>query len=350
MKLDFNDITITPEIVTTINKRSIETNPHYSNGFLPLFTAPMDTVVNTNNSYHFLQNGINVVLSRTEKNKQMFVSFNSFGLDEFEKYILGDGVGYTISPYRILLDVANGHMSRILDLVKKYKKKFPDVETIFMVGNIANPLTYKYYCESGLVDYVRVGIGNGNGCLTTQQTGVGYPMASLIIECNEIKKQFENPPKIVADGGMKDYADIIKALALGADYVMIGSIFNKALESASDSYFWKFKLNKKWGKKLYGLGLPLHKEFRGMSTKKSQKLMGNTTFKTSEGVVKKQQVEYTLDQWVENFRDYFKSTLSYCDCRTPDEFIGKVAKSKVRSVHNTYFNIISQNSFNRFKK
>jgi isopentenyl diphosphate isomerase/L-lactate dehydrogenase-like FMN-dependent dehydrogenase len=82
------------------------------------------------------------------------------------------------------------------------------------------------------IDYqYEIGIGNGAGCLTTQQTGVGYPMASLIQECYRIKKGAGLKAKIVADGGFKIYSDVIKALALCSDYVMLGGILNRSLES-----------------------------------------------------------------------------------------------------------------------
>ncbi len=63
------------------------------------------------------------------------------------------------------------------------------------------------------------------GALTSKNVGVGYPMASLIKECYDISCILDKPAKIVADGGMKNYSDIIKALGLGADMVMLGSIF-----------------------------------------------------------------------------------------------------------------------------
>jgi hypothetical protein len=173
-------------------------------------------------------------------------------------------------------------------------------------------------------------IVHNSGCLTTKQSGVGYPMASLIQGTYEVKKKFiaENKgikaPAIVADGGMKDHSDIIKSLALGADYVMIGSIFNKALESCAQNYLYGVKINKRLARIFFKKGYPVKKYFRGMSTKGAQKAMGKTNFKTSEGVVRFRRVEYHLSGWVENFEHYLRNAMSYSNAKTLRGFIGKV--------------------------
>ena len=170
-------------------------------------------------------------------------------------------------------------------------------------------------------------IVHNSGCLTTKQSGIGYPMASLIYETKQIKNEmefdgYENLPKIIADGGMKDYSDIIKALALGADCVMVGSIFNKCLESCADDYLYGIKINRKLAKFFFKKKFPIKKHFRGMSTKQAQKAMGRTTFRTSEGVVRFRKVEYSLQGWVENFEHYLRNAMSYSNSKTLDEFIG----------------------------
>jgi len=325
---DFDDILIVPKVKTHIASRYKDIILPRT---LPLFTAPMDTVVDLDNMFDFLENNIGVTLPRTIKRddyhlvpKDVFVSMGFEDID-FE---LKTSLRNLQTDLHIVIDVANGHMQKLFDYCREIKRLRPDI--VLMIGNIGNPETYMWYAKNTDVDYIRVGIGNGGGCLTTKQSGIGYPMASLIHETYEVKKKFlkDNPdskaPAIVADGGMKDHSDIIKALALGADYVMIGSIFNKALESCAQNYLYGIKIGKKYAKMLFNNGKPVKKYFRGMSTKGAQKAMGKTSFKTSEGVVRYRKVEYHLTGWVENFKHYLKNAMSYNNANSLDEFVGDV--------------------------
>jgi IMP dehydrogenase/GMP reductase len=328
-KFDFNDILIKPATVSEISSRK-SVNPYY-NGFLPLITAPMDTVVGLDNKDVFTSLKINLCLPRGEK---FLCGFVSYSLDEIVNMYLNDKLdpkGY------YLVDIANGHMDILVIAITNIKIKHP--ELTIMVGNIANPNTYVMLSEAG-ADYVRVGIGNGGGCSTTVHTGIGYPMASLIKECYELSCTLDKPAKIVADGGMQNYSDIIKALALGADYVMVGSLFNKAIESCGDNYLWgKIKVSQKIAEFAYKNKIPVYKKFRGMSTKEVQKKWGKQVLTTSEGVVRIRKVEYTLAQWVENFEAYLRSAMSYTDSDNLQKFIGGVETIQ-----------ITNNAYNRFKK
>lgn len=345
-KLDFNDILIVPSVNSEIESRKeVSCEYHIKSRFpvLPIIAAPMDTVVDKYSATEFAKNGINICSPRGSDIKSEHIAnimdFKSYGLDEFiEKFI--NKKCYTTSEHKkyVLIDIANGHMLKVENTVKKFKEIYGD-KYVLMVGNIANPETYKRLSDAG-ADFIRVGIGNGNGCLTTQQTGVGYPMASLISECYYSSLSLDNPAKIVADGGMKTYSDIIKALALGADYVMIGSMLNKCLESAGDTKFMGFNIsrNSELAYWLFNKGYKLTKSFRGMSTKEVQMKWGRKTLKTSEGVVRTNKVEYTIQGWAKNLTDYLKSAMSYSDSRTLSEFIGNAETIEISNSSYTRFN------------
>lgn len=354
---DFDDILIEPTKFSTIRSRK-EITIKDEMGFLPLMTAPMDTVISEKNYHLFEELGIRSVLPRNPNKLEIsYERFLSYGLDEFDEiFIKNDLKIEDGKQVYALIDIANGHMNILFELAYKSKNKYGD-KLVLMVGNVANPETFGEYCKIG-VDYVRIGIGNGGGCLTTVQTGVGYPMASLIRDCkneltilkNHDKRDINQPiikTKIVADGGFKTYSDVIKALALGADYVMLGSILNKCLESSgettrvSDALGNMETVNQFSGHALdyFNAEIPLFKTFRGMSTKEVQKAWGKDDLKTSEGVVRLNKVEYTLKGWVSNFDSYLRSAMSYTGKIKLENFIGKVN-----------VNLISQNAFKRFNK
>lgn len=351
-KFDFDDILIQPAETSDINSRSqVNIYENYlGTPSLPIITAPMDTVYDGLTSiYEFRRNSIIYTIPRNnmrlmeklndyENRHPSTYSFVSISLDDFED--LANHVDYFINPklnYCILVDIANGHMKKLLDNVKKFKDKLSNNHVKLMVGNIANPRTYRNLSDAG-ADLIRVSVGTGSACLTSQQTSIGYPMASLIEECYKESMGTENSAKIVADGGFSKYSDIIKALGLGADYVMTGSIINKAIETGGTYYFKNIKVSKKFATYLFDKGFEIKKLYRGMSTKDVQKKWGKQKLTTSEGVVKKNKVEYYLYDWMENFKDYLRSAMSYTGSKNLDEF--KTSK----------YNLITTNAHNRFKK
>jgi len=339
IKLDWNDISLVPQAISSISSRNEVIITDLYN-MLPLFTAPMDTVIDGNNSKTFHDKDINVCLPRNVKFKKGSEQkyFYSYGLDDIIEKVNND----LLLPNRILIDVANGHMEKLINISKKIKDKYGNDKEL-MVGNIANPETYKTYCAIG-VDYIRVGIGGGSSCTTSANVSIHYPMASLISECYDIGLLYAKPTKIIADGGFRSFSDVIKAIAVGADYVMLGGIFNKCMESCSTSYT---KLSDNTyvekdymtARTLFESGDNVYKYYRGMSTKEVQKAWNKKDLKTGEGITKYNLVEYTLDGWVENFSDYLKSAMSYTGCRTLEDFIGGPEIIQ-----------ISQMSFNRFHK
>jgi GMP reductase len=319
-KFDFKDISIIPAPSSQITSRD-EVWVYNSEGYLPIMVSPMDTVVDLNNYKEFDSQDIKVCMPRGEE--MVRGVFNSISLHEFE-----DLVETNLTPqyeFSVLVDIANGHIEKLHNLCRKFVENRIEGQHILMVGNVANPKTYEILAEIG-VDYVRVGIGGGSGCLTSANTGIHYPMASLVKECYDIKEENNFKTKIIADGGFRNYDDIVKAIALGADYVMLGGILNKCLESCSPTELFGVKISKKTSKYIWNnhkwLRKHLRKSFRGMSTKDVQRKWGKSVLRTSEGISKKNKVDYTLEQWTKNFRDYLKSAMSYTNSQKLDDFRG----------------------------
>ncbi len=364
IKLNYDDITIVPEVVTYIDSRR-ECSPYDKDGYLPIFAAPMSSVVSIENAKDFNDNKIRCVIPRSysveERVKYLIlrdINFVAFSLNEsrelfidggFEK--MAENFRYLNDPnkkYNVCIDLANGHMNSLLELVKEIKEKWGD-KVLIMTGNIANPETFRYYEEAGC-DYVRVSIGTGDACTTSSNTAIHYPVFSLLKEIYAIRKEIGGKCKIIADGGIKGFGDIQKAL-IYADYVMIGSLFNKAIESAGKTTYGKSYFNVRGYKILrpfktlftYGKEIPreefesvyklvksgklsVWKEYFGQSTKIAQAIVASANsqtlkaLKTSEGLFKYQKVEYDLKGWAENETDFLRSAMSYTNSYNLDEY------------------------------
>ena len=354
VKYSYKDVSVVPAPVSKISHRA-ECNPYDENWKLPLFTAPMDSVVGLENYQMFVDKGIQAIYPRTIQIEERIYQLQSvmdededspwvaMSLQEFEDYLCDPDYKFPGIPH-VLIDVANGHMQKIYELVIKAKTVNPRL--VVMVGNIANPKTYKIAAEAG-VDYIRCGIGAGRGCITSSNVAIHYPMASLIDEINLEREKLKEEnscltlPKIIADGGIRNYDDIIKALALGADYVMIGSVFTKMLESSATTYFTYTGIPENWSKfkydperhiyqdgRFYDINpetgswdeIKLRKEFYGMASKKGQIALNGKKTRTSEGISVTLPVEYTLSSWIENFTDYLKSAMSYTNSVDLEDF------------------------------
>jgi len=139
----------------------------------------------------------------------------------------------------LVIDTAHGHSNGVVSILKSIKIKFPKIDII--VGNIATGDAAKFLVEAG-ADAVKVGIGPGSICTTRIIAGVGYPQLSAIIEVAEAIKDSGVP--VIADGGIRYTGDIPKAIAAGADTVMLGSLLAGTKESPGETIIFegrKFK-------------------------------------------------------------------------------------------------------------
>ncbi|NLB63858.1 MAG: IMP dehydrogenase [Fibrobacter sp.] len=129
----------------------------------------------------------------------------------------------------LVVDTAHGHSAGVINMVKTLRKKYPEVTLVG--GNVATPEGVRDLAEAG-ADVVKVGIGPGSICTTRVVAGVGVPQFSAIVDCAAEAKK--HGVKIIADGGIKFSGDMAKALAAGADAVMLGSIFAGTEESPGE--------------------------------------------------------------------------------------------------------------------
>lgn len=201
----------------------------------PIFTSPMDTVVNETNWSEWDNRGIRPVLPRTVDLSLRIEGcqyvFAAFSLQEIRDNFC-NGKRNSKNIFRICIDSGNGHDIDVINAGKMLKTIYQG-QVNLMAGNIANPKTYIEYCKVGF-DYVRVGISNGS-LVDDSRFGFHYPLVSLLIDitgtknisCGGLKHA-----KIIADGSISSHADIMKAMAVGADYVMIGREFSKLVEAA----------------------------------------------------------------------------------------------------------------------
>lgn len=134
----------------------------------------------------------------------------------------------------LVVDTAHGHSTGVLRTVEKLKKRFPEVPII--AGNVATAKGTEDLINAG-ADVVKVGIGPGSICTTRVVAGVGVPQITAIYDCAQKAKKYDIP--IIADGGIKYSGDIVKALAAGADTVMLGSLLAGTEESPGELEIYK---------------------------------------------------------------------------------------------------------------
>ena len=352
----FDRYYISPALVSDIEHRS-ECVPYYnafysdeqggwclSGAHLPIFVAPMACIIDEHNYMEFDNEGLNPIIPRTvdfQKRLEIMKSmiWIAVGLDEFD-WIINNYERFDSEVY-ICVDIANGHMRKLLDKCKQAKLKFGQNLNL-MAGNIANPYTYIEYAKAG-IDYVRCTIGDGQACATADLTGISQDTPEFINDVIKFKtlvtesfienKKYLSIPKIVIDGGISKIRDIVVALALDADYVMCGKIFAKSEEACGERFDKLMPVTREEicdtciPKKINAITVSEWipgRMYYGMSTQRAQKEMGNKRLKSSEGYEYWVPIEYKLSDWVKQFVNAIASTMSYCNCTQLGEFIGKV--------------------------
>ncbi len=221
----------------------------------------------------------------------------------------------------IVVDTAHGHSSRVIEAVKKIKAKFPQTEII--AGNIATGDATKALIDAG-VDAVKIGIGPGSICTTRVVTGAGVPQISAIIECVAAAKDSGVP--VIADGGVKFSGDVAKAIASGADSVMIGSLFAGTEESPGETILFQGRTFKTYR----GMG-SIGAMKQGSSDRYAQEGTVSESKYVPEGIEGRVAYKGTLAEMVTQLVGGLRSGMGYTGCKSIEELQTKAKFVRITS-------------------
>ncbi|MGB5227771.1 IMP dehydrogenase [Eudoraea sp.] len=218
----------------------------------------------------------------------------------------------------VVIDTAHGHTKGVVNILKDVKKQFPELDVI--VGNIATADAAKYLVEAG-ADAVKVGIGPGSICTTRVVAGVGFPQFSAVLEVAAAIKGSGVP--VIADGGIRYTGDIPKAIAAGADCVMLGSLLAGTKESPGETIIYEGRKFKSYR----GMGsVEAMKE--GSKDRYFQDVEDDINKLVPEGIVGRVPYKGELYESIHQFVGGLRAGMGYCGSKDIDTLkeIGKFVK------------------------
>jgi IMP dehydrogenase len=292
----FEDILMVPKSSLIESRKDVDLEMSIGverkiNLYLPIIASPMDTVCEQDMAMEISSYGGLGIIHRFMSAEKQTQQVNSVAM---KNHLIGAAVGVHNSVLNqvksliysganlILVDTANGHNFLAINTVREIRRAFPEIH--IMAGNVS---TWDGFLQLSLAgaDSIRVGIGGGSMCSTRIVTGHGMPTLSSIMEIYEMMERIELPTSIIADGGIRNSGDAVKAFAAGADAIMLGSALAGHKESPG-------QLINKDGRS--------YKEFRGMASRQAQEewhgkvsvVEGESTLIPFKG-----EVGRTLDEW-----------------------------------------------------
>ena len=260
----------------------------------------------------------NLVGLITIKDIEKTIKYPLSAKDDHGRLLCGAGVGISANCLDrvaalvdakvdvVVLDSAHGHSENVLKCLRMIKEKFPDLQVI--AGNCATAAATKDLIEAG-ADAVKVGIGPGSICTTRVVAGIGVPQITAVMDCYSMAKQYGVP--IIADGGIKYSGDITKAIAAGANIVMMGSMFAGCDEAPGEFELFQ-------GRK--------YKVYRGMGSisamengSKDRYFQEDAKKLVPEGVEGRVAYKGTVEDTVFQLIGGLRSGMGYCGCGTIEE-------------------------------
>ncbi len=313
----FDDVTLVPRYSSVLPAEAI-TASKLSNKLdlrIPLMSSAMDTVTESKMAIAISKSGgIGVIhrnlsieeqvkeVKKVKKNNCLVgaaIGVNPRDLERAEELL-------RVNTDLIVIDTAHGHTKKVLNMINKIKKKLKNCT--LCAGNIATGKAAKFLADSG-ADIVKVGIGPGSICTTRLVAGIGVPQLSAV---TDVKKSLKNyRTKIISDGGIKFSGDLAKAIAAGADAVMIGSLFSGTIESPGKIIKYKGKLYKKFR----GMG-SVGAMAVGSADRYYQKKFKNVSKYVPEGVEGMVKFKGTVKKTIHNLIGGLKSSMGYLGAKT----------------------------------
>ena len=313
----FDDVTLVPQYSSVLPSETITSIKLASNLDLqiPLISAAMDTVTESNMAIALSKSGgIGIIHRNLSIEKQV----KEVKKVKKNNYLVGAAIGVNSNDLEraeelsrgnvdlIIIDTAHGHTQKVLHMIKKIKKKLKN--SILCAGNIATGKAAKFLADNG-VDIVKVGIGPGSICTTRLVAGIGVAQLSAVMQVKKSLKNYKT--RIISDGGIKFSGDLAKAIAAGADAVMIGSLFSGTVESPGKI----FKYKGKFFKNFRGMG-SVGAMSVGSADRYYQKKFKNISKYVPEGVDGIVKFKGPVNKIIYNLIGGLKSSMGYLGAKT----------------------------------
>ena len=354
-ELDFSDVLIKPRRSTICSRKDANIVREYKFKWFKrtvkgtgIMNANMGTIGNFNVAKAMLDDGLFTCLHKHHKKENLFDFYKTLKTnpDSFFRCFLSIGLkdnGLEKIEYLykhldevppICIDVPNGYIPQVKELVMKIREKYPDC--LLMVGNVVTGDIVEDLILSG-ADVLKSGLGSGGQCRTRAITGVGRPQFSAVVECADAAHQVGG--MVCSDGGITCPGDISKAFGAGADLVMIGSLYAGTDEADGEiiyeeeftnTYSPDYYLNTETGEicseQVNGNEQPVffvishrkkilrkYKKFYGMSSTLAQETFGNgkPNYRASEGRVSLVPYSGSVKDVNEEFLGGLRSTMTY---------------------------------------
>ncbi|MAZ72526.1 MAG: IMP dehydrogenase [Flavobacteriaceae bacterium] len=228
----------------------------------------------------------------------------------------------------VIIDTAHGHTKGVVSVLKEVKKKFPKLDVV--VGNIATPEAAQYLVDAG-ADAVKVGIGPGSICTTRVVAGVGFPQFSAVLEVAAAIKGSGVP--VIADGGIRYTGDIPKAIAAGADSVMLGSLLAGTRESPGETIIYEGRKFKSYR----GMG-SVEAMKKGSKDRYFQDVEDDIKKLVPEGIVGRVAYKGELLESMTQFIGGLRAGMGYCGAASVEALKenGKFVKITASGIHESH--------------